>query len=231
MDATIESRVIDFANTLLHTDDEYSQEFLPESWPSAYDLNGYKFIFWTEDGYPVLPDPGVTQIPIPENMYQTATKWYLPWGTGSGGVPGVTILAFSMANNKITPESPASSVTPASSMTGPNGVSTGAGPVTIVAKDSIGSEPFQYWHLALGGSVNGNPNLSLAQNAGGGGIAFFGQSKPNRFHRGPLRIPQAGLTFFVPLHSPDPGPERFVKVWNSLAQLQNRVAKLEKGER
>jgi len=150
----------------------------------------FAFVFWVADFqvFPVqtsggVPDPQQTiNFDAPKDQAFDATAWYLPIGPGGGGGTGVTAWAFSVNQDKVLPNSPFASVSPASAQQSANTVSTTTSnqPVIMTAAALIeGFGRFNSW-LQLGG--NGTVNDSILTVPAGGAseaVAFYSIPVPD----------------------------------------------------
>lgn len=183
----VQKRVLSTSNQLMGTDFLSLGDFLPAGnyYADALELFqgiSHAFQFWTADGSsPPVPDDN--PLSVSPDTVSRLIKWYLAMGDGPPGPPGVALLAMSISAQGPQTETPFSSVLPADSLALPSTAMTASGPVTVTAKDVIGStgEPFSHWLTNAFGSVEnknaGDKVLELPQGSGGYAVAFFGTQK------------------------------------------------------
>ncbi len=161
----------------------------PQTVSAQLTVDGYLFVFWDVNLqiYPTQVSGGIADpqqvvnftAPSEESFY--ATSWYLAENGGGGG-SGVTAWAFSLNDNKVEPNSPLASVSPAGAQEGPNTVSTTTSDqaVTITAPGIItGLGRFSQWlQISGNGTVNGE---ILTVPAGGASlaVAFYAIPQPD----------------------------------------------------
>lgn len=189
----VERRLVGLSNTLLMVDYNPAGATLPQGTLTAeesFTLGGvtYRFLFWTLDGVPTLPDPDAQTVYIPgasraEPGVCVATKWYTQQGE-RGDPPtasAVWVPAFSVSKNKFVVASPLATVDPPDNQDGAH-VLTQDGPVTLTAQDTLGrtAEPFSHWWWTGhdDAAPAGDPLLTLPQGATGVAIAFYHAPEP-----------------------------------------------------
>jgi hypothetical protein len=128
-------------------------------------------LFWNVKGA-VNAQPSQTIADVGSSAF-SASAWFIPTGGpgGPGGPPAVSLLTFSIGDDKFLGSSPVQSVTPAGALSGTT-VDTTGGSVSVNALDALASETFQAWTLFCAGSAFGDV-LDLPQNAAGFAMASY----------------------------------------------------------
>ncbi len=146
----------------------------------------YEFMFW--DVNSTLANTETAKFTAPSSGAAfKASAWYLPVcvvssSCSSGGASAVSTWAFSLTTDQVLPETPISSVNPASAWTSPSTSVSTATPVSIAASEFIGPHSkflgtvFSSWFVFGGGgaTVSGF-DLSVPAGESPYGIAFYNQ--------------------------------------------------------
>jgi hypothetical protein len=146
----------------------------------------YEFMFW--DVGSALASTATADFTAPSSgLPFKATAWYLPVcvvasSCGGGGSSAVTTWAFSLTDDQVLPETPISSVVPASAWVSPSTSVSTASSVNIAASAFLGlhtkfaGTAFSSWFVFGGGgaSVSGL-NLTVPAGESPYAIAFYDQ--------------------------------------------------------
>jgi hypothetical protein len=145
-----------------------------------------EFMFW--DVNATLANTATATFTAPSSGVPfRATAWYLPVCVVAssclgGGQPAVTTWAFSLTDDQVLPETPISSVNPASAWTSPSTTVSTATSVNIAASAYLGAHTkfggtaFGSWFVFGGGGATvSGLNLSVPADESPYAIAFYNQ--------------------------------------------------------